>query len=155
MALWFWSVHNAVNSRLRLEDRADTQVIPQELSLKSYPNLISGGVSERSLRPQIAFKSPSNLLVFSVNPTDGGEAMAPDAPWHLPFPTAYDCGGVRGGEGKVPTPGKIMSQSYRAEPHNYPWFRSNCLLKMFPGVGAGGNHIRCGMPSLTDLNCHY
>ena len=50
VALWFWSAHNAVNSRLRLED---------------------------------------------LNPKDGGEAMAPDAPWHLPFPTAHDC------EGKV------------------------------------------------------
>lgn len=46
VALWFWSAHNAVNSRLRSEKLA---------------------------------------------PTDGGTPMSPDAPWHMPFPSASDC----------------------------------------------------------------
>jgi hypothetical protein len=46
VALWFWTAHNAVNSRLRAEDLA---------------------------------------------PSDGSPPMSPDAPWHMPFPSARDC----------------------------------------------------------------
>jgi hypothetical protein len=66
VALWFWTAHNAVNSRLRAEDLA---------------------------------------------PPDGSPPMSPDAPWHMPFPTARDCASAQ--------PAKVFEGTCRSRAGGY------------------------------------